>query len=106
LPELLGSLHKEGSMKMTKPNIITAGIDTSKAKLDIAIHGEGSVFTVSNDEAGYASSFEREDALPVSMHINHRPTLFVSLNQRLVELPKTRLAIIRPFSRCVGVMDN
>jgi transposase len=39
-------------MKMAKRSIITAGIDTSKAKLDIAIHG-GEVFTVSNDAAGW-----------------------------------------------------
>ena len=39
-------------MKMAKPTIITAGIDTSKAKLDIAVHGTGSAFSVTNDEAG------------------------------------------------------
>jgi len=40
-------------MKMAKPNIISAGIDTSKAKLDIAVHGGSSAFTVTNDEAGW-----------------------------------------------------
>jgi transposase len=39
-------------MKMAKRSIISAGIDTSKAKLDIAVHG-GPAFTVSNDEAGW-----------------------------------------------------
>jgi len=43
-------------MKMAKPSIITAGIDTSKAKLDIAVHGAGSVFTVTNDEAGWKAA--------------------------------------------------
>jgi transposase len=37
LPEQLGSLHKAGLTKMTQTNITTAGIDTSKAKLDIAV---------------------------------------------------------------------
>jgi transposase len=40
-------------MKMAKPSIITAGIDTSKAKLDIAVHGASQLFTVTNDEAGW-----------------------------------------------------
>jgi transposase len=39
-------------MKMAKISTISAGIDTSKAKLDIAVHG-GAVFTVSNDELGW-----------------------------------------------------
>jgi transposase len=39
LPEQLGSLHKAGSTKMTQTNTTTAGIDTSKLKLDIAVHG-------------------------------------------------------------------
>src|ERR1700716_2808136 len=39
LPEQLGSLHKAGSTKMTQTIITTAGIDTSKAKLDVAVHG-------------------------------------------------------------------
>ena len=34
--EQLGSLHKAGSRKMTDINTTTAGIDTSKLKLDIA----------------------------------------------------------------------
>lgn len=42
-------------MKMAKPSILSAGIDTSKAKLDIAIHG-GSAFTVTNDEAGWKAA--------------------------------------------------
>jgi transposase len=40
-------------MKMAKPNIISAGIDTSKDKLDIAIHGRRGVFTVKNISAGW-----------------------------------------------------
>ena len=42
-------------MKMAKPSIITAGIDTSKAKLDIAVHG-GTAFTVTNDETGWKAA--------------------------------------------------
>jgi transposase len=39
-------------MKMPSSTIISAGIDTSKAKLDIAIHG-GPGFVVTNDKAGW-----------------------------------------------------
>lgn len=39
-------------MKMAKHSIISAGIDTSKSKLDIAVHG-GMAFTVSNNDAGW-----------------------------------------------------
>jgi transposase len=45
-------------MKMAKRSIISAGIDTSKSKLDIAIHG-GPVFTVSNDETGWKQATTR-----------------------------------------------
>ena len=34
---------------------ITAGIDTSKAKLDVAIHGQKQVKTLSNDAAGWSA---------------------------------------------------
>jgi transposase len=37
---------------------VTAGIDTAKLKLDIAIHG-GEVFTVANDQAGWREAFRR-----------------------------------------------
>jgi transposase len=45
-------------MKMAKRSIITAGIDTSKAKLDIAVHG-GAAFTVANDETGWKQAAMR-----------------------------------------------
>jgi len=60
-----GSLHKEGLMKMAKPNIISAGIDTSKDKLDVAIHGIVGGFIVSNDAAGWAVLAERLQAVGV-----------------------------------------
>jgi transposase len=53
LPEQLGSLHKAGSTKMTQTNITTAGIDTSKAKLDIAIHGRPERWQVENTSRGW-----------------------------------------------------
>jgi transposase len=53
LPEQLGSLHKAGSTKMTQTNITTAGIDTSKLKLDIAIHGRTERWQVANTLAGW-----------------------------------------------------
>lgn len=49
----LGSLDKEGAMKMADNTIITAGIDTSKDKLDIAIHGQAGGLIVQNQTAGW-----------------------------------------------------
>jgi transposase len=40
-------------MKMAKPIIITAGIDTSKDKLDIAVHGGAAGFSTKNDASGW-----------------------------------------------------
>jgi transposase len=53
LPEQLGSHHKEGSRKMTKISMAVAGIDTSKAKLDIAVHGRTERWQVANDLPGW-----------------------------------------------------
>jgi transposase len=55
LPEQLGSLHKAGSTKMTQTNTTTAGIDTSKAKLDIAVHGRTQRWQVENSRHGWRS---------------------------------------------------
>jgi transposase len=59
LPELSGSLDKEGFAKMAKTTTLTAGIDTSKDKLDVAIHGQPGSFVVANTEAGWASLAKR-----------------------------------------------
>jgi transposase len=48
-----GSLHKAGSTKMTQTIITTAGIDTSKAKLDIAIHGRTERWCLDNASVGW-----------------------------------------------------
>jgi len=48
-----GSLHKAGSTKMTKTSTWTAGIDTSKAKLDVAVHGLDQRWQIDNDKAGW-----------------------------------------------------
>src|SRR6202165_5385819 len=53
LPEQLGSLHKAGSTKMTQTNILTAGIDTSKAKLDVAVHDRTERWQVANTLPGW-----------------------------------------------------
>jgi transposase len=53
LPEQLGSLHKAGSTKMTQIITSTAGIDTSKAKLDIAVHGRAERWQVDNTSRGW-----------------------------------------------------
>lgn len=48
-----GSLHKAGSTKMTQIITKTAGIDTSKAKLDVAVHGLDERWQVSNAPSGW-----------------------------------------------------
>jgi transposase len=48
-----GSLHKAGSTKMINPITDTAGIDTSKDKLDVAIHGRAIRFQVANVASGW-----------------------------------------------------
>src|SRR5438552_18949706 len=53
LPEQLGSLHKAGSTKMTNISTLTAGIDTSKAKLDVAVHGRIERWQVDNTLCGW-----------------------------------------------------
>jgi len=47
-----GSLNKAGSTKMTQIST-TAGIDTSKAKLDIAVHGRVEHWQVENTSVGW-----------------------------------------------------
>jgi transposase len=53
LPEQSGSLHKAGSTKMAQTNMTTAGIDTSKARLDVAVHGRSERWQVANMPAGW-----------------------------------------------------
>jgi transposase len=48
-----GSSDKEGSKKMTQTITIVAGIDTSKGKLDVAIHGQAGAISVANTLAGW-----------------------------------------------------
>jgi transposase len=45
----LGSLNKAGTTKISR----TAGIDTSKAKLDVAVHGGGEHWQVDNTPVGW-----------------------------------------------------
>jgi transposase len=47
-----GSLNKAGSTKMTQIST-TAGIDTAKAKLDVAVHGGAGHWQVENTSAGW-----------------------------------------------------
>jgi transposase len=53
LPEQHGSLYKAGSKKMMQSNITTAGIDTSKLKLDVAIHQRPERWQVPNTLPGW-----------------------------------------------------
>jgi transposase len=48
-----GSLDKAGATKMRQTNTLTAGIDTSKAKLDIAVHEQGQCWQVANTPQGW-----------------------------------------------------
>ena len=52
LPEQDGSLNKAGSTKMTQIST-TAGIDTSKAKLDVAVHDRVEHWQVANTPDGW-----------------------------------------------------
>jgi transposase len=49
----VGSHRKEGSRKMSKRNIICAGIDTAKRKLDVALDGCSEELQVGNDADGH-----------------------------------------------------
>jgi transposase len=53
LPEQLGSFYKAGSTKMIQTNITTAGIDTSKLKLDVAVHGRTERWQIANTLSGW-----------------------------------------------------
>jgi transposase len=53
LHERFGSIHKEGSRKMTQHSTVAAGIDTAKAKLDVAITGHSKCWQVCNAVAGW-----------------------------------------------------
>ena len=48
-----GSLDKAGATKMTQTNTLTAGIDTSKAKLDVAVEGSGECWQAANTPQGW-----------------------------------------------------
>jgi transposase len=48
-----GSLNKAGSMTMALSITLTAGIDTGKEKLDIAVHGQKGALTVTNNARGW-----------------------------------------------------
>ena len=53
MPELKVRFTRQGSTKMSKTNTPTAGIDTSKAKLDVAIHGRAGCSQVENNPSGW-----------------------------------------------------
>ena len=64
-----GSLNKAGSTKMTQISR-TAGIDTSKAKLDVAVHGGVERWQVDNTPAGWrrlAAEFTSADVRRVGI---------------------------------------
>jgi transposase len=49
----IGSFHKAGSTKMSEITTRTAGIDTSKATLDVAIHGMNERLQFDNASPGW-----------------------------------------------------
>src|SRR5258707_8357869 len=51
----VGSHHKEGSSKMSKPSIVCAGIDTGKYKLDVALNGSREQLQIDNTADGHAA---------------------------------------------------
>jgi len=48
-----GSHHKEGSTKMNKHNMVCAGIDTGKRKLDVAVEGCSKQLQIENTADGH-----------------------------------------------------
>jgi transposase len=50
-----GSHHKEGSTKMSKHNMVCAGIDTGKRKLDVAVAESPHRLQADNDPNGHAT---------------------------------------------------
>src|SRR5262245_66297424 len=52
------------------------------------------------------SLFEREDLLPVSLHVDDRPAPALRLVERLVQPADVRLAVVRPLARVVGVTHD
>jgi transposase len=50
-----GSHHKEGSTKMAKHNMVCAGIDTGKRKLDVALTDARQRLQVDNNAAGHVA---------------------------------------------------
>src|ERR1700676_3588124 len=50
-----GSHHKEGSTKMHQHNMVCAGIDTGKRKLDVALTDGEQRLQVDNNSAGHAA---------------------------------------------------
>jgi transposase len=58
--------YKAGSTKMTQTNTLTAGIDTSKDKLDVAIHGSTTCWHDDNTAAGWQRIAERLTAAGVT----------------------------------------
>jgi transposase len=51
----LGSHHKAGTTKMSKHNTLSAGIDTGKFKLDVALDGRRERLQVDNSNAGHVA---------------------------------------------------
>ncbi len=51
----MGSHHKEGSTKMSKHNIVCAGIDTGKHKLDVAIEASAETLQIGNAADGHVA---------------------------------------------------
>jgi len=65
----VGSFNKAGSAKMTQIST-TAGIDTSKAKLDVAVHGRDQHWQVANTAEGWlllAAELSRNDVTRVGI---------------------------------------
>src|SRR4029077_6622545 len=50
--------------------------------------------------------FEWKDAVPIILHADDRPTLGLCFIKRLIETTEPGLAVVRPLTRDVGMMDN
>src|SRR5262249_9065495 len=52
------------------------------------------------------SLFEREDLLPVGLHVDDRPAPALGLVERLVQAADVRPAVVRPLAHVVGVAHD
>src|SRR4051812_42466642 len=88
------------------PNIsVTATVPSPRAPTG-KLRGVMATSSVLHSGQSTVRLLEREDAFPVSLHIDHGPFVRRGGVQSLVEFAKVCLAIIGKFAFGVGMMDD